>query len=149
MGAASHRMSHSSEYWAWAQMKYRCSKSATPRLAKLYRDRGIRVCERWQARNGFEKFLSDVGLKPEPEMVLDRIDNSKGYEPDNVRWATKVVSNGNRRFENVRLNACKIKPVDVPKIRKLLLRKTQREVAEMFGVDQSTICALKRRKFAS
>lgn len=82
------------EYDAWRSMKRRCaSKSA--RNAPWYRDRGITVCERW--KNDFTAFLADVGPRPAPGYSIDRIDNDRGYEPGNVRWATSREQRLNQR----------------------------------------------------
>lgn len=50
------------------------------------------VCDRWLV---FENFLKDMGERPEG-MTLDRVDNSKGYEPGNCRWATQLQQQNNR-----------------------------------------------------
>ena len=52
------------------------------------------LCERWMK---FENFLTDVGERPSYQMTLDRIDNDRGYEPGNVRWATKQQQVRNMR----------------------------------------------------
>jgi hypothetical protein len=44
----------------------------------------------------FTRFLKDMGKRPEG-MTLDRIDNEKGYEPGNVRWADATTQSQNRR----------------------------------------------------
>lgn len=44
----------------------------------------------------FEQFLSDMGLPPSLKHSLDRIDNTKGYHPENVRWATPEEQNNNK-----------------------------------------------------
>lgn len=66
----------------WFRIRQRCGR---PR----YVSRGITVCDRWQT---FETFASDIlssiGPKPSAEHSIDRINNAKGYEPGNVRWAT-------------------------------------------------------------
>lgn len=45
----------------------------------------------------FTAFLMEVGRKPGPEYSLDRIDNDKGYEPGNIRWATWKQQQRNKR----------------------------------------------------
>jgi hypothetical protein len=62
---------------------------------KYYGERGITVCARWRA--SFPDFLADMGLKPAPRLTIDRLDNAKGYEPGNCRWATPAVQRANQR----------------------------------------------------
>lgn len=39
-----------------------------------------------------------MGFKPSPEHSIDRIDNDRGYEPGNVRWATRLEQGNNKRI---------------------------------------------------
>jgi hypothetical protein len=68
----------------------------------LYGHRGIAVCDEW--RWSFKSFYDAVGLRPTPQHSIDRIDNARGYEPGNVRWATPQEQGANIR-KNVRLTA--------------------------------------------
>lgn len=78
-------------YCSWLGMANRCSPTSSQRAD--YFERGIRICDRWR---NFENFLADMGERPF-ETTLDRVDNDRGYEPGNCRWATKTVQSTNRR----------------------------------------------------
>lgn len=80
-------------YRSWLSMKNRCLNERGAAFAR-YGGSGIKVCERWLS---FDAFLSDVGERPSLDHSLDRIDGTKGYEPGNVRWATRQEQNRNRR----------------------------------------------------
>jgi hypothetical protein len=92
-----HGLWKSTEYAAWSAMKERCL-SPTCHAYNEYGARGITVCERWQGENGFQNFIADIGMKPSPELELDRYpDNNGNYEPGNVRWANHSQQMINRR----------------------------------------------------
>jgi hypothetical protein len=71
-------------YKSWKAMMARCNNPAHSR-SRYYSERGITVCERWF---DFANFYADMGDRPKGKSI-DRIDNSKGYEPSNCRWATQ------------------------------------------------------------
>src|SRR5437588_504630 len=79
----------------WRDIKWRCHgnpKNPTKNV-RNYKGRGITVCERW--RKSFWNFVADIGEKPSVQHSIERIDNNRGYEPGNVRWATASEQNSN------------------------------------------------------
>lgn len=84
------------EYRAWSGLKQRC---LNPRNTSFpdYGARGITVCDRWLGSEGFANFLADMGPAPSPDHSVDRLENSRGYSPDNCAWRTRVEQMNNRR----------------------------------------------------
>lgn len=87
-----HGMSRTPLYRVWDSMVRRCTNPSHKKW-RLYGGRGITICERWLK---FENFYADMGETP-TGLTLDRIDNTKDYEPGNCRWATYSEQNKNRR----------------------------------------------------
>ena len=81
-----HGKSKTIEYRLWVHMKSRCHNLADQDYLR-YGGRGIHVCSRW--RNSFENFLSDMGLRPNKYLTLERINNNKNYSLANCCWATR------------------------------------------------------------
>lgn len=78
----------------WQTMKSRCENANRDNYAR-YGGRGITVCEEWQTAENFVKWALDNGY--EKGLQLDRIDNAKGYSPENCRFVTASVNSRNRR----------------------------------------------------
>lgn len=82
------------EYRIWADIRQRCLNPKRE-CFKNYGGRGIGICAPW--RDSFAVFLAHVGPRPSGTHSIDRIDNSRGYEPGNVRWATPTEQASNTR----------------------------------------------------
>lgn len=85
-----HGMYGTPEYLAWHSMIQRCENPKSPKWPR-YGGRGITVCDEW---HDFANFFANMGARPEGG-TLDRIDNEKGYSPDNCRWTTRTVQQNN------------------------------------------------------
>lgn len=89
-----HAMSKHPAYAVWRSMRDRCRLSSH-QAWRNYGARGIRVCEKWN--DSFEAFWSDMGSSYSAGLQLDRIDNSRNYEPSNCRWVPAEVNSNNKR----------------------------------------------------
>lgn len=116
-----HGLINTSEYTVWQMMLQRCNNSNHSNY-RDYGGRGIKVCKRW---HDFENFIADMGNRPSYKHTIDRINNNKGYEPNNCKWSTPIEQQSNRR-DNVY--------VDYKGE-----RLTQAEAARREGVARSTL----------
>lgn len=63
-----------------------------------YGGRGITICDEWMGNDGienFEQWALSHGYKK--GLTIDRIDNDKGYSPDNCRWVDMKTQSNNKR----------------------------------------------------
>lgn len=91
-----------------------------------YGGRGIKVCSEWQ--NSFQVFYKWATTNGYKEgLTIDRINNDKGYSPDNCKWATSKEQANNRRGNRIiEFNG---------------ERKTLAELAKEYSVSSSTLSA--------
>lgn len=94
----SKRATKAPEYRVWTGIVTRCYNQKSKGFA-YYGARGITMAPEW--RHDFQAFFDHVGPKPAEGYSIDRIDNSRGYEPGNVRWSSMREQCRNRRSNHI------------------------------------------------
>jgi hypothetical protein len=75
-------------------MRRRC-RSKTDKSAKSYYFKNITVCDEWDRDfMNFYNWSMENGYND--DLTIDRIDNSKGYCPENCRWITNSDQQRNK-----------------------------------------------------
>ena len=96
--STTHGCSQKPWYKVYAGMMMRCGhwEGAQECASRLYRDRGIEVCDLWQkSPQAFGDWLLAHGWRK--GLQIDRIDNNQGYCPENCRVVTPKENLNNRR----------------------------------------------------
>lgn len=85
-------------YRIWNGIITRCTNPNSEHY-KHYGARGITVCEDWKDYVQFKKWAKSNGYAD--DLSIDRKENSKGYFPDNCRWATMKEQERNRTNNHI------------------------------------------------
>lgn len=94
-----HGKSHDRIYHIYYAMKDRCYNKNNRRY-KDYGANNITVCNEWL--DNFMNFYNwAINNNYRDDLTIDRIDNNKGYSPDNCRWVdidTQIANRRNTKF---------------------------------------------------
>ena len=123
-----HGLSHHPLNAIWRSMRRRCNNPSSASYHR-YGAKGIRVCEDWDNFETFYNWAISNGWAD--GLSIDRIDNSRGYSPDNCRFVT-IRDQARNRTTNVFITVNGI-------------TKLQIDWAEFLGISYSTISVWKRR----
>ncbi len=93
-----HGHSNSKLHNVWLAMRNRCKRKKDSRY-KYYGGKGISVCEEWQDFSVFYAWAIAKGWRE--GLTIDRIDNMKGYNPENCRIAD-IITQANNKTNNTR-----------------------------------------------
>lgn len=117
-------------YRIWSSMKTRCSN---PKAINFHRygGRGISFTDEWVNFTPFKLWAESNGYTE--DLTLDRVDNSRGYSPENCRWVTNAENCQNQR-------TTKLTQEKADEIRSAyaLGQMNQYELANKYGVSQAT-----------
>ena len=144
-----HGKRHSRVYGTWNGMIQRCTNPNQSHYER-YGGRGVTVCDAWKT---FANFYADMGDPPTDSHSIERIDNSKGYEPGNCCWATPKEQRANQRPRlNVKYNAPKGEDHPKATITEELVREirasTERnaDIARRIGLSKQSIADIRKRR---
>lgn len=93
-GSITHGLKKHKGYMVHNDMMRRCYNERTSGYQN-YGGRGITVCEEWLNVVGFIPWFDSNYIEG---VTLDRIDNDKGYSPENCRFVDKTTQAINRRI---------------------------------------------------
>ena len=77
----------------WRSMRRRCNNQSSSSYQR-YGGRGISVCDEWNNFETFYRWAISNGWAD--GLSIDRIDNDRGYSPDNCRFASRKEQSRNR-----------------------------------------------------
>jgi hypothetical protein len=119
-----HGLTKTKEYSLWRSINQRCYNPKC-NIFKYYGMRGITNYWKDDSSSFLEYIITDLGKRPTKNHSIDRINNSLGYFPGNLKWSTKKQQANNRR------PPCQYK-------RDPLIIKRDKEIVTLFKLENLT-----------
>ena len=95
--ATKHSLCGTRLYTTYHNMKKRCYDPKSDHY-KWYGNENKHICDEWMGKDGFQEFSKWAMANGYSEdLTIDRIDNNKGYSPENCRWVTAKQNSRNKR----------------------------------------------------
>ena len=127
--SSTHNLTNHRIFNIWIRMKDRCNNPKHMHYNR-YGGRGIRIYEHWE--NDVQEFYNwAISHGYKPSLTIDRIDNDKGYYPENCRWAT-VKQQMRNKCTNINIYISG-------------KRYTIPELSEIYGINVHTLYSRYRR----
>lgn len=125
-----HYMKGTRFYRIWSGMKTRCLNKKQREKSSYRTISDLTLHPSWIKFNAFyedmyQSYNQHVKKYGEAKTSIDRIDNSKGYSPENCRWATNEIQGRNKRTNHL--------------ITAFGETSTMTEWAEKFGITHRTL----------
>ena len=90
----------------WKSMRRRVKRPPSYRRDRHYKYYAhVTMCDEWSKFETFYFWAKSHGYSD--DLTIDRKDGSKGYTPDNCRWATYSEQNKNRHYTEAFREACR------------------------------------------
>lgn len=100
--ASKYKKTHKRLVQIFLAMKNRCSNEKASDY-KYYGAKGIKVCDEWvNDTDSFCEWSFANGYTE--DLTIDRIDNTKGYNPENCRWSTRKTQGRNKGGVKLTMN---------------------------------------------
>lgn len=135
--AKTHGLSKSRIYRIYRHMVNRCNNKNVDSYP-AYGGRGISVCREWGKFEAFYEWAMSNGYKD--TLSIDRIDNEKGYSPENCKWSTVLEQARNKRNSKITEDIAK-------KVRKMRSEGVRnKDVADALGLARRTVSDIESNK---
>ena len=93
-----HNLSKHKGYSVWRQIRERCHNTSHKHYHN-YGARGISLFDDWRTDvTSFINYVSNLPNAFKQGYSLDRINNNGNYEPNNLRWATRITQAENSTY---------------------------------------------------